>query len=74
MLETLDQLRDVNGKKAILLLATGFDTFSKHTLDQTYKRLKETDVPIFCVGMGEDIDLYSPTGGGVELFAGEESA
>lgn len=65
VLETLDQLRDVHGKKAILLLATGFDTFSKHTLDQTLKRVKETDVPIFCVGMGEEIDLYSPNGGGV---------
>ncbi len=68
VLETLDQLRGVKGKKAILLLATGFDTFSKHTLDQTYKRLKETDVPIFSVGMGEDIDLRSPTGGGVSYL------
>jgi VWFA-related protein len=65
LLETLDQLRDVQGKKSILLLATGFDTFSKHTLDQTYKRLKETDIPIFCVGMGEDIDLRTFNGGGV---------
>jgi VWFA-related protein len=65
VLETLDQLRDVKGKKSILVLATGFDTFSKHTLDQTLNRVKETDVPIFCVGMGEEIDLYNPTGAGV---------
>jgi VWFA-related protein len=65
ILETLDQLRDVKGKKSILVLATGFDTFSKHTLDQTLNRIKETDVPIFCVGMGEEIDLYSPMGAGV---------
>jgi VWFA-related protein len=65
VIETLDQLREVRGKKSILLLSTGFDTFSKHTLDQTYKRLKETDVPIFCVGMGEEIDLRTRNGGGV---------
>jgi VWFA-related protein len=59
VLETLDQLRDVHGRKAILLLATGVDTFSKHNLDQTYKVLKESDTTIFCVGMGEEIDLYS---------------
>src|SRR6516164_5953540 len=47
VIETLDQLGGVRGKKAILLLATGYDTFSKHTLDQTYHRLKEADVPIF---------------------------
>ncbi len=64
-LETLDQLRDVHGKKAILILATGFDTFSKHNLDQTLTRVKESDVPIFCVGMGEDLDLYSPQGADV---------
>jgi VWFA-related protein len=65
ILETLDQLRDVHGRKSILLLATGFDTFSKHTLDQTYKVLKETDTTIFCVGMGEDLDLRSVRGAGV---------
>jgi len=62
VLETLDQLRDVRGRKSILVLATGYDTFSKHTLDQTYHVLKETDTTIFCVGMGEEIDLYSRSG------------
>jgi VWFA-related protein len=65
VIDTLDQLRDVHGKKSILLLATGYDTFSKHTLDQTYKRLKEEDIPIFAVGMGEDLDLYSNGGRGL---------
>jgi VWFA-related protein len=65
VLETVAQLRDVKGKKAILVLATGFDTFSKHTLDDTLRRLKENDVTIFCVGVGEDLDLYSPGGAGI---------
>jgi VWFA-related protein len=68
VIETLDQLRDVPGKKSILLLATGFDSFSKHTLDDTLRRLKETDVPIFAVGMGEDIDLRTRNGGGVNYL------
>ena len=58
LLETMQQLRDVKGKKSILVIATGFDTFSKHTLDQTLKSVKETDVTIFCVGMAEEIELY----------------
>jgi VWFA-related protein len=66
--ETLDQLRDVKGKKSILVLATGFDTLSKHTLDQTLARLKETETTIFCVGMGEEIDLYSPTGSNIRYL------
>lgn len=67
-LETIDQLRDVQGKKSILLIATGYDTFSKHTLDQTLKRLKETDVTIFCVGMAEALMVRSPNGGGVSYL------
>ena len=63
LLETLDELRDVKGKKSILLLASGFDTFSKHTLDQTLRRVKETDVPIFSVGMAEERDVRNPRGG-----------
>ena len=59
LLETMDEMKDVQGKKAILLLCTGFDTFSKHTLDQTYKRMKETDVAIYSVGMAEEVELYS---------------
>jgi VWFA-related protein len=56
VLETLDQLRDVKGKKSILIIASGYDTFSKHTLDQTFKHVKETEVTIFCVGMGAALD------------------
>lgn len=65
VLETVGQLRDVKGKKAILVMATGFDTFSKHTLDQTLHILKENDVTIFCVGVAEGLDLYSPGGAGI---------
>ena len=65
LLETVSQLRDIKGKKSILVLATGFDTFSKHTLDDTLRRLKENDVTIFCVGVAEGLDLYSPGGAGI---------
>jgi VWFA-related protein len=53
LLETNERLKDVKGKKSILLLASGIDTFSKHTLDQTMKQLRQSDVPVFCVGLGK---------------------
>jgi VWFA-related protein len=58
VLETVDRLKDVKGKKSILLLATGVDTFSKHTLDQTLKQLRGTDVTIFAVGVDKPITNY----------------
>jgi VWFA-related protein len=51
ILETNERLKDVKGKKSILVLATGVDTFSKHTLDQTLKQLRQSDVAIFAVGL-----------------------
>jgi VWFA-related protein len=51
--DTLDRLDRVEGKKYIVLVTTGIDTFSKLTLDKITKKVKDTkDVTIFpvCVG------------------------
>lgn len=53
VLDTLGRLKDVHGKKAILLITSGRDTFSRHTLGQTYDALKQTDVTIFGVNVSE---------------------
>src|SRR5262249_3906701 len=58
LLETVDQLKDVKGKKSILLLASGVDTFSKHTLDQTMKALRQSDSTIFVIGVDKPVSNY----------------
>jgi len=68
LLETMDELRDVKGKKSILLLASGFDTFSKHTLDQTLKRVKESDVPVYSVGTAEELQVRNPRGDSISYL------
>jgi len=51
--ETLDRLDRVEGRKYIVLIGTGVDTFSKMTLDRTLKKVKETpNVGIFTVSTG----------------------
>ena len=55
---TISELKDVKGKKSILLITRGFDTISHHRLDETYNLMKETDVTVFAVGTGEEYDLY----------------
>ncbi|MFZ0703024.1 MAG: VWA domain-containing protein [Candidatus Acidiferrales bacterium] len=57
LIDTLDRLKDVQGKKAILLVSTGADTFSRHTLDQTYNALKQTNVTVFCVNAAEIVEV-----------------
>ena len=58
LLDTTDRLKDVKGKKSIVLLASGVDTFSKHTLDQTMKQLRQSDVTIFCIGLDKTFTNY----------------
>ena len=58
LLDTVDRLKDVKGKKSILVLASGIDTFSKHTLDKTIKELRGTDVTIFVVGLDKPLSNY----------------
>lgn len=57
--DVLDRMKDVKGKKSILVLASGIDTFSKMNLDQIMRRVKETDATIFTVGVGEQYFIYA---------------
>lgn len=51
--DTLDRLDRVEGKKYIILVTTGIDTFSKITLDQIMKKIRETkNVTIFPISVG----------------------
>jgi VWFA-related protein len=58
VMETLDNLKDVKGRKSIVLLASGIDTFSKHTLDDALKRVKQTDVTIFTICVARPLQNY----------------
>jgi VWFA-related protein len=69
LLDTTDRLKGVKGKKSILLMASGVDTFSKHTLDETMKELRGSDVPIFVVGLDKPITNYLELHGGLRTTA-----
>ncbi|MGB8989147.1 MAG: VWA domain-containing protein, partial [Candidatus Sulfotelmatobacter sp.] len=51
--DTLDRIDRIEGKKYIILVSSGADTFSKLTLDQILKKIKATkDVTIYPVSIG----------------------
>jgi VWFA-related protein len=49
--DTADRMSSIDGRKAILLIASGIDTFSRLTYDQTRKKLQEAGVPIYSIGI-----------------------
>ena len=53
LFDTLDRVDRIEGKKYIILVSTGVDTFSKLTLDKILKKVKSTkDVTIYAVSVG----------------------
>jgi VWFA-related protein len=63
--DTLDRMDRVEGKKYIILVSTGIDTFSKLTLDKIMKKVKDTkDVTIFPISIGFILrEMYEARGG-----------
>jgi len=57
--DALDRLDRVEGHKYIILVSSGFDSFSRITLDQILKKIKVTkDVTIFPVSIGWVLRTY----------------
>jgi VWFA-related protein len=64
--ETIDRLSRVEGRKYIILIGTGRDTFSKLTLDKTLAKVKSAqNITIFSIGTGAFVNEVSSGGGGM---------
>src|ERR1700747_1272907 len=51
--DTIDRIEGLEGKKYIILVSTGRDTFSKLNLDQILKKLKNTqNITIYAISIG----------------------
>lgn len=51
VVDTADRMSEIEGRKAIVLIASGMDTFSKLTFDKTRKALQNANVPIYAIGL-----------------------
>jgi VWFA-related protein len=64
--ETLDRVSRIPGRKYIILISSGRDTFSKLTLDKILARVKASqNVTIFTIGTGALLNEVSGGGGGL---------
>jgi VWFA-related protein len=62
--DTLDRLEGVEGRKYIVLIASGRDSFSKHTLDQTLKKVQAAkDTSIYVISTGQALRNYAESHG-----------
>jgi VWFA-related protein len=57
--DTADRMSKIEGRKSILVLTSGIDTFSKITFDQTRRKLQDSGVPIYSIGL---LQMLNPGG------------
>jgi VWFA-related protein len=56
--DTLDRLKDVEGKKSIIFIGTGVNSFSRHSWDDIQKIVREHRTVIYGIGMSFALQMY----------------
>jgi Ca-activated chloride channel family protein len=69
----LDRMKEVHGRKAVVAVVTGVDTFSKLTYDQCLKIVRASDTPIYPISILEFMSVRSPRGDNIETLQAENA-
>jgi len=56
--DTITRMDDIEGKKAIILISSGVDTFSKMRYDHTLKAVQASDTPVYAIGIGQAVRMW----------------
>jgi VWFA-related protein len=59
LVDTEERMENIEGRKAIVLLSSGVDTFSKLTFDKARKRIQEAGVPIFAISLMQALRIMA---------------
>ncbi len=55
VVDTAQRMENIEGRKAIVLVASGIDTFSKLTYDKARKALQDAGVPVYTIGLMQTV-------------------
>jgi Ca-activated chloride channel family protein len=58
VVDTAERMSEIEGRKAIVLISSGIDTFSKLTFDKTRKAIQNAGVPIYSIGLMQALREY----------------
>ncbi|MSO20733.1 MAG: VWA domain-containing protein [Acidobacteria bacterium] len=64
--EAVERMHDIDGKKAIVLISSGEDTFSRKRYDAVLKQVQASDTPIYAIGTGQAVRLYYEGRGAID--------
>ncbi|HEV3330404.1 MAG TPA: VWA domain-containing protein [Bryobacteraceae bacterium] len=61
--DTADRMSGIEGRKAIILIASGIDTFSKINYGEARKKLQESGVPVYPIGLMQAVRIMAESSG-----------
>jgi len=61
--DTADRMSGIEGRKAIVLIASGIDTFSKINYGEARKKLQESGVPVYPIGLMQAVRIIAEASG-----------
>ena len=61
--DTADRMSGIEGRKAIVLISSGIDTFSKLNYGETRKKLQESGVPVYPIGLMQALRIMAEASG-----------
>ena len=67
LVDTEERMKGIEGRKAILLLSSGIDTFSRLTFDKARKAIQEDAVPVYAIGLLQALRIMSNMSGSQEI-------
>ena len=69
--DTVERMSEIEGRKAVVLLSSGEDTFSRLNFNQARKIIQEAGVAVHAIGLGqmlkEMLDSYGYVGGATRI-------
>jgi len=54
-IQVLDRLAGVSGRKALLIISTGIDTFSRANFEDLLKKAEAANTPFYVIGLGDTV-------------------
>jgi Ca-activated chloride channel family protein len=61
--DTADRMSGIEGRKAIVLISSGIDTFSKLNYGEARKKLQQSGVPVYPIGMMQALRIMAESYG-----------
>ena len=62
LVDTATRMQNIEGRKAILLLSSGVDTFSRLTYDKARRAIQDAGVPVYAISLLQWLRLVMPNG------------